>query len=231
MPTDTEDSGFLSRWLRRKAQVRQGEVRQGEVRQGVALGETTPPASVNLLPHSPLAAPAGAVAPVDLAPPLVATPPDATAPAAGSKPVAAEPSPTLADVAALSRDSDYSRFVARSVQPDVKNAALAKLFTDPHFNVMDGLDTYIDDYGKPDPLPAGMLRQLLQSHVLGLFDHEADATNPIAPAATTAPAPCEPAPPTEPVPDENTDLQLQPDDGAGRTGAATGTDQNAGCAL
>jgi hypothetical protein len=33
----------------------------------------------------------------------------------------------------------------------VRNAALKKLFTDPHFNVMDGLDVYIDDYGKPDP--------------------------------------------------------------------------------
>ena len=30
---------------------------------------------------------------------------------------------------------------------------MKKLFSDPHFNVMDGLDTYIDDYGKPDPLP------------------------------------------------------------------------------
>ena len=37
---------------------------------------------------------------------------------------------------------------------------------------MDGLDTYIDDYGKPDPLPAGMLRQMAQSQVLGLFDDE-----------------------------------------------------------
>ena len=30
---------------------------------------------------------------------------------------------------------------------------MKKLFSDPHFNVMDGLDTYIDDYGKPDPIP------------------------------------------------------------------------------
>jgi hypothetical protein len=26
--------------------------------------------------------------------------------------------------------------------------------------VMDGLDTYIDDYGKPDPLPESMLKEL-----------------------------------------------------------------------
>ena len=30
---------------------------------------------------------------------------------------------------------------------------------------MDGLDTYIDDYGKPDPIPMPMLRQMNQSQV------------------------------------------------------------------
>jgi hypothetical protein len=132
-------------------------------------------------------------------------------------------------VAALTRDSDFSRFVNAGVQPDVKNAALAKLFTDPHFNVMDRLDVYIDDYGAPDPLPAGMLRQMLQAHVLGLFDAE-DAEqqpNALSPPATTAAAA---APPqlTEPVPDEDTDLQLQPDDGAGRAGPEAGTGEDAG---
>ena len=96
--------------------------------------------------------------------------------------------PTLADVAALSTQSDYSRFMAQGVTPEVKNAALKKLFTDPHFNLMDGLDTYIDDYGKPDPLPAGMLRQMVQSQLLGLFDVEkegdaADTAQAAPPAA------------------------------------------------
>ena len=85
------------------------------------------------------------------------------------------PPPTLADVDALTTQSDYTRFISRDVAPEVKQAALKKLFTDPHFNVMDGLDTYIDDYGKPDPLPAGMLRKMMQSQLLGLFDHEKKA--------------------------------------------------------
>jgi hypothetical protein len=81
--------------------------------------------------------------------------------------------PTLADVEALAADApDFSRFVSRGVSPDVHRAALKKLFADPHFNVMDGLDIYIDDYGKPDPLPAGMLRQLTQGRSLGLFPDE-----------------------------------------------------------
>ena len=58
------------------------------------------------------------------------------------------------DLAALGRDSDFTRFVTPEVSGEVRNAALKKLFSDPHFNVMDGLDTYIDDYSKPDPLPA-----------------------------------------------------------------------------
>ena len=43
---------------------------------------------------------------------------------------------------------------------------MKKLFADPHFNVMDGLDTYIDDYAKPDPIPPAMLRQLASAKFL-----------------------------------------------------------------
>ena len=75
------------------------------------------------------------------------------------------PPPTLDDAARLDPSSDFRRFVAPDVTPEVKNAALKKLFADPHYNVMDGLDTYIDDYGKPDPIPASMLRQMVQSQV------------------------------------------------------------------
>src|SRR5207302_631840 len=83
-----------------------------------------------------------------------------------------EAPPTLADVARLTRDSDFSRLVGADVDASVSNAALKKLFSDPHFNVMDGLDTYIDDYGRPDPIPPSMLRALNQAASLGLFDSE-----------------------------------------------------------
>ena len=84
-----------------------------------------------------------------------------------------QPSPlTLEDVKALTADSDFSRFTAANVAPEVKNAALKKLFTDPHYNVMDGLDVYIDDYSQPDPIPHAMLRKLAGAKFLGLFDQE-----------------------------------------------------------
>ena len=136
-----------------------------------------------------------------------------------------EPPPTLADVALLTRESDYSRFVAPGVDGQVRNAAMKRLFTDPHFNVMDGLDTYIDDYGKPDPIPESMLRMMRQSKFLGLFDDE--EKDAIAPADTESAAeplvaPAEPGARIENTAHEDTDLRLQQDHAAGRPGPHQG---------
>jgi Protein of unknown function (DUF3306) len=227
-PPEADDSGFLSRWSRRKALVRQG----AEV---APVAPAMPTVAIDLAPMA---------APASLPVPIVD---EATAPAAQAEPAVAEHAPpaaeaepalTMDDVAALTRDSNFARFVKQGVNPEVKNAALSKLFTDPHFNVMDGLDTYIDDYGKPDPLPEGMLRKMLQAHVLGLFDHEKEdevksknnSTGPTADLAVDVQPACDAAPPTELPAHENTDLQLQPDNGAGRPGAETGAQQDAGCA-
>ena len=192
-----DDSGFLSRWSRRKVLVRQG-----------------------VAPAEPVAVPA--VAPVvQAAAEPVVTPQAQAAPAAEPAP-AAPPPPTLADVALLTRDSDYTRFVAPGVDTGVKNAALKQLFTDPHFNVMDGLDTYIDDYGIPDPLPAGMLRQMAQSQFLGLFTEgkpDPDAVAAAAPTSTTL---------AQATPDEDAALRLQPHDAAGSPGAGEGAGPDPG---
>jgi Protein of unknown function (DUF3306) len=80
------------------------------------------------------------------------------------------PPATLEDVAKIDRlDPDFSAFMKPDVDPAVQQAALKKMFTDPHFNIMDGLDIYIDDYSKPDPLPPGMLERMVQSDMLNLF--------------------------------------------------------------
>ncbi|AXA91440.1 DUF3306 domain-containing protein [Massilia sp. YMA4] len=91
------------------------------------------------------------------------------APAADSAVIApAEPAPTIEQVAQLQADGDFRPFVARGVDEGVRRAAMKKLFSDPHFNVMDGLDIYIDDYAKPDPMPAAMLLAL--NHAKDLLD-------------------------------------------------------------
>ena len=147
-------------------------------------------------------------------------------PVAEEPPVAAPPPPTMDDVAQLTRDSDFSRFVAPNVDESVKQAAMKKLFADPHFNVMDGLDTYIDDYGKPDPIPASMLRRMVQSAALGLFDDEEKEQDKLKASPDGAPAPAVPqSPPAtdEVVPaDEDADLRLQQDDAAGPDGTGPG---------
>jgi len=131
------------------------------------------------------------------------------------------------DVAALTPESDYTRFVAPEVDESVRRAAMKKLFTDPHFNVMDGLDTYIDDYSKPDPIPPSMLRRMAQSQMLGLFDDK--EVSPPEPKASTdgealpaVPQSAEPHPAVPP--DEDPDLRLQQDDAAGCGGAGEGAD-------
>jgi hypothetical protein len=167
-----DEAPFLSRWARRKAEVREGKPVPAE----------PVPVPVVVKPAPPPAAEAVAPAPPE-PPPL-----------------------TLADVEQLdTKTGDFTRFVRPSVTPEVKNAALHKLFhADPHFNVMDGLDIYIDDYNKPDPLPAGMLRKMAQAQFLGLFtEDEAKEEKAGKPAAPD---------------DQDADLRLQPDDAAGRPG-------------
>jgi len=68
--------------------------------------------------------------------------------------------PTLDDVARLTPESDYSAFVAKGVDKAVQRMALKKLFADPNFAVMDGLDIYIADYNKAAPLTDAMLASL-----------------------------------------------------------------------
>jgi hypothetical protein len=139
-------------------------------------------------------------------------------------------------VQALTTESDFKPFMARNVDPEVKNAAMKKLFEDPHYNVMDGLDTYIDDYSKPDPLPDSMLRQMASAKFLNLFEEDekiepepkaaGTAENPtLPPAGPQALSPAtEPAtnPPTMTDDHANTDLRLQQDHAAGPEGPGRG---------
>lgn len=178
-----DGDGFLSRWSRRKVSVREGRVAP----------EPAAPA-----PEPAPAAPVQAEAP----PPAVPTAP--------AEPEV--PAPTLEDVDRLERGAEVSRFVAPDVDPQVKNAALKKLFADPQFNVMDGLDTYIDDYGKPDPIPESMLRKMVQSQLLGLFADDDAPENPGKPAEN----------------DPDPAVRLQPDDAAGPAVPGPGPGEDAG---
>jgi hypothetical protein len=154
---------------------------------------------------------------------------------------AAPAPPTLDDVQALTPDSDFSRYTGSQVAPEVRNAAMKKLFADPHFNVMDGLDIYIDDYGKPDPLPRSMLEGLASAEFLGLVRKDPPPAQPARAQSATASDPlpesdpqfvAQSGPPedtslsaTEPAaraPDADPDLRLQQDPAPGPQGPGEG---------
>ena len=166
-----EHSGFLGRWARRKTDALQGK----------PLDEPAAPTKA-----APLSA-AAAVSPAALKPDQA----HLSAPAASP---AEQPEKLLSldDVRALTQDSDFKPFMARNVGADVRNAAMKKLFTDPHYNVMDGLDIYISDYSIADPIPESMLRQMVGAKLLKIFDEPDDDEQKQA-AAT--PPPLESLPP------------------------------------
>lgn len=82
-----------------------------------------------------------------------------------------EPSPpvVLPPVESLTPESDFTPFMGKDVDGALRQRALKTLFQDPRFNMMDGLDVYIDDYSKPDPLPEGWLEKMNQATRLGEY--------------------------------------------------------------
>ena len=93
-----------------------------------------------------------------------------TSESASTSPEEATLPPTLEDAESIDRFApDFSAFMKPNVDPAVQQAAMKKLFSDPHFNIMDRLDIYIDDYSIPDPIPMEMLKRMVQSESLGLF--------------------------------------------------------------
>jgi uncharacterized protein DUF3306 len=88
---------------------------------------------------------------------------DASVPIAAVPPVPAAAIETpLPPVESLTIDSDFTAFLQPKVDEAIKRQALKKLFADPRFNVMDGLDVYIDDYTKSDPIPPDILERLMR---------------------------------------------------------------------
>ena len=69
-------------------------------------------------------------------------------------------------LANLTSDSDFGQFLRQEVSEEIRRKALKTLFADPQFNVMDGLDIYIDDYSISEPIPPEMLASLNQAKAL-----------------------------------------------------------------
>ncbi|MBE0627300.1 MAG: DUF3306 domain-containing protein [Burkholderiales bacterium] len=98
----------------------------------------------------------------------VALPPAAQPDVAPPAP-ATEPGPPES---ARTRSPEYRKFFDPQVDERLRHLALKGLFSNPRYNIMDGLDVYIDDYSIADPIPESMLRQLNQAKNLFLFEDE-----------------------------------------------------------
>jgi len=145
--SDTGNERFLSRWSRLK--------RASE--HETAADPASPPAS----PEPPATTTGNAPAPT-------VAPAPSPAMANESNDVVA----SLPSVDSLTMESDFAPFFQPKVPEALRRAAVKKLFADPHFNIMDGLDTYIGDYSKSDPIPPEMLRQIRHARGLLGFDEE-----------------------------------------------------------
>ncbi|HUP98533.1 MAG TPA: DUF3306 domain-containing protein [Usitatibacter sp.] len=171
-----------------------------------------------------IASRAGAGRPTeDAAPMPMGTPSPAPTRTASPVPAEEQPPQPLPPLESLTPESDFSPFMKAEVDPATRRQALKTLFEDPRFNVMDGLDVYIDDYSKPDPLPEGWLEKMNQVARLGDF-------RPKEPDGEPEPAAAVPADqlvqkdageqPLAPVPDANssdTPINDEPPPESGKT--------------
>lgn len=122
---------FLSRWSKRKLEVRAQEKLEEQ--------KQLTPESVQAQPVNRELAAAPKDSVDNSAPHQAATQPEL-------------PLPTEADLVAVKQGGDIKAFMVDKVSTELKNKAFKALFSRPEFNVMDGLDIYIDDYNKFTPL-------------------------------------------------------------------------------
>ncbi len=144
-PSDDAPAGpFLSRWSRRKVAARDAP-QTTPAGPPAAAAASGEPAAAAVLPAGP-----------------------------GSGPDGPAEKTELPSIETLTADADFSPFMAKDVDPALRNQAMKKLFTDPHygFDNMDKLDIYIDDYSRSDPIPLEILKTMYQAKSLFLFDDE-----------------------------------------------------------
>ncbi len=210
----TRSDGFLSRWSRRKQDVRAGvpvaEVPLPDAAQARESAKTLQPVNLKLnqsLAQQNIAGAATNTVALNKSEIEVSGSANALPPA-----------PTLDDAKALTLESDFKPFMVKNVSPEVKNAAMKKLFTDPHYNVMDMMDTYVDDYSKSDPIPESMLKEMVAVKFLKLFERdEEDEEGGDKKAGSVA----QPSPAAPPVTDPNQEAPDQEAPGQTRDDAYT----------
>ncbi|MCK0507521.1 DUF3306 domain-containing protein [Aromatoleum anaerobium] len=131
----------------------------------------------------------------------------------------------LPPIDTLDLDADFTGFLKKEVGEPLRRAALRKLFSDPHFNRMDGLDTYIGDYSAADPIPPDVMKRLRQFRTF-FGDEQDEDGRPAAPVPGPGAA--------EPDPDAGAGVAADAEGGTGADAAppasADGPRPPEGCA-
>jgi hypothetical protein len=141
---------------------------------------------------------------------------------------------SLPAIESLTIDSDFTPFFKPQVDESIKRAALKQLFRDPRFNIMDGLDTYIDDYTQADPIPSAMLEDLMQRRVFFPASAESGPRErvidepPRDHAASSVEAIAPPIAPDAPLPPVALAAPVDAIQDAADSGVASGVDAKAG---
>jgi hypothetical protein len=164
---------FISRWSRKKIEAKTEKATFGEAPAAVNAEMPNPSTGAPFQPKVPGEPPPEPGLPVE-------TPP----------------------IESLTQDSDYAPFMQKDIAPGLRNQAMKKLFTDPHYNVMDRLDTYIDDYSVSEPIPLEILKQMNQAKFLGLFDEDKKAEQ-----GEATPAAADETPPDKAASDDGAEPQ------------------------
>lgn len=82
--------------------------------------------------------------------------------------------PSLEALAAQGLEADFAPFMQKGVEEATKRAAIQQLFRQPAFNVMDGLDVYIEDFNIYEPLTAAELPGLAHARAMLFPELEAE---------------------------------------------------------
>ena len=194
--------GFLDRWSRRKL----ASAGKALLADAPVTGEASAPVAQDVrVPAGPRPAPAAEAGGETAAPSAV----EAQLPA----------------VEELTLASDFTAFLKDEVSEAWRRRALQKLFADPHFNRMDGLDIYIDDYSLPDPIPPEAMAKLKSAREW-LMANEAEVEVVEAETAAEADAFALPADRTDAadVPSDATNGEARDETGGERAGPGCADD-------